>query len=107
MPGIVATLKIKEGQQSQFEEVANQLVAASRAEPGCSDYTLWRTDDSSVDVFVERYQSHKAIEAHRKSEHFRQLAATRCVSGRSARVEEASQCDELTRHKVDIPNFLS
>ncbi|HIV73086.1 MAG TPA: antibiotic biosynthesis monooxygenase [Candidatus Aquabacterium excrementipullorum] len=73
MVGIVATLKVKQGQQALFEEVANQLVAASRAEPGCLEYTLWRTDDSTVYVFVERYQSPEAIEAHKKSDHYRQL----------------------------------
>ena len=73
MVGIVATLKVKDGQQAAFEDIANQLVAASRAEPGCLEYTLWRTDDSTVYMFVERYQSPEAVEAHKKSDHFRQV----------------------------------
>ena len=72
MLGTVAKLKIKEGMQSQFEEVAKKLVAAVRAnEPGCKLYALHRSEDPLVYVFMERYDDQAAVEAHRASDHFK------------------------------------
>ena len=71
---IVATIKVKDGHQAQFEEVAKKLVAAVAAgEPGCLLYTLNRGDDSLSYVFMERYKDEDATKAHRASEHFRTL----------------------------------
>lgn len=74
MVSIVAKIKVKEGQGASFEKVAKQLqdmVAAN--EPGCEYYKLHKTDDADVFVFIERYKDQAAIEAHRKSDHFRSL----------------------------------
>jgi quinol monooxygenase YgiN len=74
MIGVIATLKVKDGQQADFETTAMRLVAAVRAnEPGCLTYALHRTDDPLTYVFLERYQDQDAIEAHRKTDHFRQI----------------------------------
>jgi quinol monooxygenase YgiN len=74
MIGVIATLKVKDGQQQAFETVAKKLVAAVRAsEPVCLTYALHRTDEPTVYVFLERYKDQEAIEAHRKTDHFRQL----------------------------------
>ena len=73
MHGIVATLKIKDGAQADFEAVANELVAKSREEAGCQGYTLWRTADANTYVFVEYYDDAEAIDAHMKSDHYRQI----------------------------------
>ena len=73
MQGIVATLKIKDGAQAEFEAVANELVQKSRQEPGCHGYTLWRTADANTYVFVEHYESAEAIDEHMKSDHYRQI----------------------------------
>ena len=74
MLGIVAKIKVKDGMQQQFEEVAQRLVAAVRAnEPGCALYALHRSEDPLVYVFVERYQDQAAVEAHRASDHFKTI----------------------------------
>lgn len=71
---IVATIKVKDGRQAQFEEVAKKLVAAVNAnEPGCLLYTLNKGDDPLTYVFMERYKDEEATKAHRASEHFRTI----------------------------------
>jgi quinol monooxygenase YgiN len=53
---IVATLKAKAGQESEFQVAAFKLVAAVRAnEPGCLLYTLSKGEQPSTFVFMERY----------------------------------------------------
>lgn len=70
---IVATIRIKEGQQAGFEEAAGKLVQAVNAnEPGCLLYTLNKGDDPLTYVFMERYKDQAAVEAHRASDHFKQ-----------------------------------
>ena len=71
---IVATIKAKAGQESQFQTVALELVAAVRAnEPGCLLYTLSKGDDAATFVFMERYADEAALVAHRGTEHFKRL----------------------------------
>ena len=71
---IVATIKVKDGHQAQFEEVAKKLVAAvNKDEPGCMLYTLNKGDDPLTYVFMERYKDEEATKAHRASEHYKTL----------------------------------
>ena len=71
---IVATIKVKAGQEAQFVEVARKLVAAVNAnEPGCMLYTLNRGDDPQTYVSMERYKDEDAVKAHQGTEHFRTL----------------------------------
>ena len=71
---VVAKIKVKDGQQASFEEVASRLAKAVQAnEPGCLLYTLNRSDDPLVYVFMERYKDEDAVKAHRASEHFRTI----------------------------------
>lgn len=67
---VAAKLKIKEGSDAQFVEVAKKLVTASRLEAGCAGYELLKEDGGQY-CFLERYVSEEAVEAHRKSEHYR------------------------------------
>ncbi|MGV2979732.1 putative quinol monooxygenase [Camelimonas sp. ID_303_24] len=74
MVSIVARIKVKEGEGASFERVAKELQAKVAAnEPGCEYYALHKTDDPTLYVFIERYKDQAAIEAHRKSDHFRAL----------------------------------
>ncbi len=73
MLGVVAQITVKPGSEAQFEELANQMVQASRQEEGCLEYGLWRTETAGQYAFVERYKDAAAVEAHRKSDHFRQI----------------------------------
>jgi quinol monooxygenase YgiN len=74
MLATIATIKVKDGAQADFEAVATKLVAAVNAnEPGCKLYTLNKGDDPLTYVFIERYEDQAAVEAHRASDHFRTL----------------------------------
>jgi quinol monooxygenase YgiN len=74
MLSVVARIKVKEGQQAQFEQVARKLVTAVNAnEPGCLLYTLNKGDDPLTYVFLERYKDEDAVKAHRSADHFRTL----------------------------------
>lgn len=58
-----------------------ELVAASRAEPGCLGYQDFHpegTDRGDI-VLMERYADHQALDAHRDSDHFRSLALERIL----------------------------
>lgn len=73
MVGVIAKLKIKAGMESQFEDIAAKLVDESRKEPGSKGYTLWRTGDPGVYAFVEYYEDVNGLEAHKSTDHYRQL----------------------------------
>lgn len=74
MIGLVATVKVKPGTGAQFEAVAKELVAKVRAsEPGCKLYVLHRAEAEDTYVFLERYVDGAAVDAHRKTEHFKDL----------------------------------
>lgn len=74
MLAVVATIKVKPGMESQFENVAKQLVEKVNAnEPGCKLYQLHKGDAPSTYVFLERYVDEEATKAHRASDHFRSL----------------------------------
>lgn len=72
MIGIIANIKVKDGQQEAFEAVFRELVAAVRAnEPGNVLYALTRKQGSTTDyVVMEQYKSAADVEAHRKYPHF-------------------------------------
>lgn len=71
---IVATIKVKAGQSSQFEAVALRLVAAVRSnEPGCLLYSLSKPETPDTFVFMERYTDEDAVKVHRGTEHFKTI----------------------------------
>jgi len=75
MIGIVATLKIQEGKNAEFEAAFKEAMAAVRAnEPGNLFYELVksRTDPTTYKV-LEGYKDEAAIAAHRESAHFKAL----------------------------------
>jgi quinol monooxygenase YgiN len=70
---VIAQIKVKSGLEEKFEDLAKQLVHASRQEEGCLEYGLWRADVVGDYTFIECYKDPAAVDAHRKSEHFRQI----------------------------------
>lgn len=75
MIGAVAELKVKEGQEAEFEKVASELEAAVNAnEPGVILYKLFKVRDvPATYIFMEQYKDQAAVEAHRAAEHFKRL----------------------------------
>ena len=71
--GVVATLKVQDGKGAELESVFAGLAAQVRAvEPGNKLYQLCKSrGDADTYVVMEIYDDEAAIEAHRKSDHFR------------------------------------
>jgi quinol monooxygenase YgiN len=75
MIGVVATIKVQDGKNGEFEAVFLELAAKVRAgEPGNLAYQLTksRADPNTYKV-LELYKDEEALGAHRQSEHFREL----------------------------------
>lgn len=74
MLGVIATIKVKEGQGAEFEKVALEMVrSVNENEKGCLLYQLYQSDEPNTYVFMERYVDQAAVEAHRNSEHFKTI----------------------------------
>jgi quinol monooxygenase YgiN len=74
MLGVVATIKVKEGQGAEFEKVATELVKkVNENEKGCLLYQLYHGEEPNTYVFMERYADQAAVEEHRGTEYFKTL----------------------------------
>lgn len=86
MIGIIAHLKVKDGQQEAFEAVFRELAPAVRAnEPGNLLYALTRKQGSTTEyVVMEQYKTQEDVDAHGKSAHFLKYAPQMggCLDGR-------------------------
>ena len=70
--GLIATLKVQEGQNAAFEEAFLALAEQVRAnEPGNLLYALHRsTTDAQTYKVMEQYVDAAAVDAHRQAPHF-------------------------------------
>ena len=51
-----------------------ELVAESQKEKGCVSYNLYRDmEDGTILTMMEEWESEKALEEHKKSEHFTKI----------------------------------
>jgi quinol monooxygenase YgiN len=75
--GIVATLKVQDGKEADFEATFGDLANAVRAnEPGNKLYQLFKSrKDKNTYVVMEMYESEEALKAHGKTDHFRTIGA--------------------------------
>ena len=78
MSNIIVIAEVRSGtlKRPSLEAVtaAQELAKAVNAnEPGCLQYVLCKGEEPSTFVFVEAYKDAEAVEAHRKSDHFRTL----------------------------------
>ncbi len=74
MIGVLATIKVKEGQGAEFEKAASELVKkVNENEKGCLLYALFKSDEPNTYVFMERYADQAAFEAHRGTEYSKTL----------------------------------
>ena len=62
------------GEEDRVADLLRQMIPASRSEPGCLQYDVYRdTDDAHVFMLFERYVDPAALAAHSESTHFREL----------------------------------
>ena len=76
MVAVVATLKIQEGKESEFEKVMKELAEQVRAnESGCKLYQICKSKKPGSYVVMERYDDMAAFQAHSKTDYFKAAAA--------------------------------
>jgi quinol monooxygenase YgiN len=75
--GVIATLKVQEGKEGDFEAIFKDMAKAVRAnEPGNKLYQLCKSrKDANTYVVMEIYENDEALKAHSASEHFRTIGA--------------------------------
>jgi quinol monooxygenase YgiN len=73
MPTIIAKLKVKAGNEKQFEDAARKMIETVRsAEPGTLQYVLHRsTKDPTQFVYYEVYKDQEAVDHHGKTDHMK------------------------------------
>ena len=68
--GIVATLKVKPGKESEFETVFRELQAnVKKNEPGALQYEVFKSKQPSTYVVMEQYKSQADLDGHRATPH--------------------------------------
>ncbi|MDP3749391.1 MAG: putative quinol monooxygenase [Phenylobacterium sp.] len=86
MIGVVATLKVQDGKQGEFEAIFTDLAAQVRAnEPGNVVYQLTKSRaDATVYKVLELYKDQEALSAHGQTDYFKAAGAKMgpCMGGR-------------------------
>jgi len=72
---VVAHARAKKGRGAEAQALLTQLVGPTHAEKGCRAYALHRdVADPDHLVFVERWESREALDAHSRAPHLGLLA---------------------------------
>ena len=72
---LVARLTAREGEEDRAAELIEQLVAATREEPGNNHYIPHRDPENPrVFLIYEQYKDKAAFEEHGAAEHFKSIA---------------------------------
>lgn len=82
--GVVAILRALPGKEAEFEAIFAELAAAVNAEEaGNSYYRLFRAEEAGVYKVLECYDDQAALDAHRASDHYRNIGARLgpCLAG--------------------------
>lgn len=67
---VIARFEAKPGQRDEVVRLAAPCIEATRKEAGCISYELMlSTENPDGLVFVERWESRAALDAHLKTEH--------------------------------------
>ena len=95
--GLLATITVLEGKNEEFEETFLDLTEKVRAnEPGNVFYALHKSgNDPQMYKVMEQYDSPEALDAHGKSDYFRQ--AKKQLAGLVAGAAEIEILEAVTR----------
>jgi autoinducer 2-degrading protein len=71
---VCSQILVKEGTEEKVASVMEEIVAASRMEPGCILYVAHRhLEDPRRFMFYEQYVNQAAFTAHTQAEHYQRL----------------------------------
>lgn len=71
MIAVYAVVKLKQGNEGQFEEIAAGLIEASLKDQGVVSYNCGKVDGEDwTYAFVEQWESLEALRAHMNTDHF-------------------------------------
>jgi autoinducer 2-degrading protein len=71
---VCSQILVREGTEETVASVMEEIVAASRSEPGCLLYLAHRhLEDPRRFMFYEQYVDEAAFRAHTESEHYQRL----------------------------------
>ncbi|MGO4377640.1 putative quinol monooxygenase [Pseudoduganella sp. RAF53_2] len=77
---VVARWQPAEGALDEVLSILAELRPKSLAEAGCLGYEVYRhAEQANTLLLVERYCDNAALEAHKQSEHYRQLVLARAL----------------------------
>jgi quinol monooxygenase YgiN len=77
---VVARYVVSEGHDSTVARLLRNNAEASRAEPGCLEFSVYQEiDDPRAFLLYERYTSEEAFQAHRRTPHFEDIIERRVV----------------------------
>jgi quinol monooxygenase YgiN len=80
MVKILARYKVSPGNSKKVQLLLKQLKEASRQEPGNDKYDVYfNFDDENLIIIDEIYKDQAALDAHRASPHFRDIALGQIV----------------------------
>lgn len=86
----IARYTISAGKEQEVLPLLDELVRASRAEPGNLSFASYRRLDADREiVLLERYASRDAFDAHRETQHFRDLVRDQIIPRLDSRVVES------------------
>jgi quinol monooxygenase YgiN len=75
---VVARYVVIEGYESTVARLLRQNAKASRAEPECLEFSVYEDiDNPRMILLYERYTSEDAFQAHRRTQHFRDIIEQR------------------------------
>ena len=77
---VVARYLVRGGQEQIVESLLGENAVASRTEPGCLEFTVFRAiDEPRAFLLYERYTDEAAFQAHRNTPHFESIIEDRVV----------------------------
>jgi quinol monooxygenase YgiN len=87
---VIARYTISAGQEQEVLPLLEKLAEASRGEPDNISFAAYRElNDARNVVLLERYTSREALDAHRETAHFKDLALGQIIPRLDSRTVES------------------
>jgi quinol monooxygenase YgiN len=70
---VIARAVARKGKEDQLKELLQDMLAPTRAEPGCRLYELYESGGRGRFYFYELWENQAALEQHAASSHYKHL----------------------------------